>query len=80
MSEFHSEFIKVFDNLFNLGSKDTKVVRELYNEESYIFKNKSSLINIKEKYLSKYNLVTPHSPLVRRYAKFLFDNFQERFE
>jgi hypothetical protein len=79
LNDYSTEFVRVYDYLFNLGKENSKHIKELYDEKSYVFENYSSLINIKDKYLSKYDLVTPHTPLVKRYTKFLFDNYEERF-
>ena len=78
MSDYQ-EFVKVYDYLNQLDEtkKQKMKVKEMYNRESYIQKNRTSMINIKERWLSKYNLLQPDHPLVRRYAKFLYDNFTE---
>ena len=71
--------MKVYDYLAQLDDtkKQKMKVKEMYNKESYIQKNRPSMINIKENWLSKYNLLQSDHPLVRRYAKFLYDNFTE---
>ena len=66
------DYINFFDNR-------NKKIRELYNKDSYILDDSRSLLNIKEKFLNKFNLVQPEHPLIRRYAKFLHDNYKERF-
>jgi hypothetical protein len=44
-----------------------------------MFENKTSLVNIKVKYLNKFDLIQPENPLIIKYAKFLFDNYKEKF-
>jgi len=77
LSDF-AEFRKVYDYL-NCFDNRNKKVKELYNKESYIFENADSLAKIKDKFLAKYVLVQPDNPLIKRYAKFLYNNYQERF-
>ena len=78
LNDYRTEFLRVYDHL-TFFDREVLQIKELYNQESYLFANSTSLLNIKEKYLNKFDMVTPNSPLLRRYAKYLFDNFQERF-
>lgn len=74
----YTEFVRVYDYMNHFDNENVKV-RELYNNQSYIFDNRQSLTNIKEKFLNKFDLLMPNHPLVIRYAKYLYDNYQERF-
>jgi len=78
LSDYKTEFQIVYDFLTFLDGQNI-AVKELYNNHSYMFENSTSLVNIKEKYLSKFDLLQPNHPLITRYAKFLFDNYKERF-
>lgn len=75
LNEYLTEFKRVYDCIFNFEPKEDKKIKELYGAESYVFLNSDSLSNIKEKYLNKFDLTMPENPIVKRYAKFLFDNF-----
>lgn len=77
LSDYRNEFVKVYEFFNYMGRKENIQIKNKYNEESYFSKNATSLVNIKEKYLDLYNLVTSHSPLFLRYVKYLFDNIQE---
>lgn len=79
LNDYRTEFLRVYDHL-TFFDREMLQIKELYNQESYLFANSTSLLNIKEKYLNNFDMVTPNSPLLRRYAKYLFDNFQERFQ
>lgn len=75
LSDYRTELVRVYDclNCFD-GSRENRNIKELYNQESYIFADSRSLLNIKEKYLNKFDLVTPDSALLRRYVKYLFES------
>ena len=78
LSDYKTEFQKVYDYITFLDGENP-AVKELYNTHSYMFENQTSLVNIKEKYLNKFDLLQPDHQLIIRYAKFLFDNYKERF-
>ena len=73
-----TEFEIVYNFLFNFD-KENKRVKELYNKEAFVFQQESSLVNIRDTYLKKYDLLQPENILVQRYAKFLYDNYQDNF-
>jgi hypothetical protein len=54
----YNEFQRVYDYICYFDNENVKV-RELYNNESYIFDNRQSLQNIKEKFLNNFNLLMP---------------------
>lgn len=58
-----TEFEIVYNFLFNFD-KENKRVKELYNKEAFIFQQENSLINIREKYLKKYDLLQHENILV----------------
>ena len=78
LSDYRTELARVYDCLNNFdGSRESRSIKELYNQESYIFADAKSLANIKANYLDKYDLVTPDSQLLRRYVKYLFQGSAE---
>ena len=78
LSDYKSEFLRVYDFMTFFDGENVKI-KELYNDHSYMFENKTSLVNIKVKYLNKFDLIQPENPLIIKYAKFLFDNYKEKF-
>lgn len=56
LSDYKTEFQKVYDYITFLDGENP-AVKELYNTHSYMFENQTSLVNIKEKYLNKFDLL-----------------------
>lgn len=70
----YREFERVFDFFMS-----NSAVRELYGKHSYIFENAQSLQKLKTKYLDdkNYDFLQVDDIVVQRYAKFLFDAYEE---
>lgn len=64
LSDYQTEFVRVYDFFNYFGAKENKYIKELYGPESYLFANSQSLENIKTKYLNTYDLVMPNNPLI----------------
>ena len=70
----YADFVTVFEFFMK-----SPAVRELYGGRSYIYEDAKSLQRLKLKYLDdkNYDFFQPENVVVRRYAKFLFDNYVE---
>lgn len=74
MSDYHNEFVKVYEYFNYMGPNKNIKIKDMYNTSSYFSENAESLKNIKNRYLDKFDLVTPQSKLFMRYLKYLFDH------
>ena len=83
LNDYKEEFVVVYEYI----NKTTKV-KEMYNKDSYLYTHSDSLINIKTKFMDKYNLgkkgfdmIMVESALLRRYIRFCFNHiYDERFK